>query len=130
MDSLQHTDNESAAVAVAQRVTLADIKASIRSEYYMTADHIMPADKPCLPEDSLALRVLTVCIIVMSNGFTVIGKAAPASPQNFNPELGRKFAYEDAVRQIWPLMGFCLRDHLAREENKPLPKPEVPAAGE
>lgn len=49
----------------------------------------------------------------MQNGFTVIGKSAPASPENFNAELGRQFAYDDAVRQLWPLMGYALRDKLA-----------------
>jgi hypothetical protein len=38
---------------------------------------------------------------------------ARASPENFNADLGRKFAYEDAVRQLWPLMGYALRDKLA-----------------
>lgn len=49
----------------------------------------------------------------MNNGFTVIGKSVPASPANFDAQLGRKLAYEDAVRQIWPLMGFALRARLA-----------------
>jgi len=50
---------------------------------------------------------------VTRNGFTLIGKSAPASPDNFDPVLGRKLAYEDAVRQLWPLMGYALRDKLA-----------------
>ena len=29
-------------------------------------------------------------------------------------ELGRELAYEDAVRQMWPLMGYALRERLAR----------------
>ena len=49
----------------------------------------------------------------MRNGFVVIGKSAPAAPKNFDAEKGRTFAYEDAVRQLWPLMGFALRDKLA-----------------
>lgn len=57
-------------------------------------------------------RVLTICLLVLRNGFTVIGKSAPASPENFNVELGQKFAYEDAPRQLWPLMGYALRDRL------------------
>jgi hypothetical protein len=57
---------------------------------------------------------LSICLLVMKNGFVVIGKSAPASPENFNRELGKKFAYEDAVRQLWPLMGFALRDRLSR----------------
>jgi hypothetical protein len=51
--------------------------------------------------------------LVLKNGFTVIGKSAPASAANFNAELGKKLAYEDAIRQVWPLMGFSLRDRLA-----------------
>ena len=49
----------------------------------------------------------------MKNGFTLVGKSAPASPENFDPEKGREFAYQDAIRQAWPLMGFSLRDKLA-----------------
>jgi hypothetical protein len=49
----------------------------------------------------------------MKNGFIVIGHSAPASPENFNAELGRKFAYENAIRQLWPLMGFALRERLS-----------------
>lgn len=49
----------------------------------------------------------------MRNGFIMVGKSAPTSPENFNAELGRKLAYEDCIRQLWPLMGFALRDRLA-----------------
>jgi hypothetical protein len=61
----------------------------------------------------IELKLLSVCMLVMRNGFTVIGTSAPASPENFNAELGRKLAYENAIRQLWPLMGFALRDKLA-----------------
>lgn len=59
------------------------------------------------------LKILSICIVVMSNGFTVVGKSAPASPENFNAEFGRELAYKDCIRQLWPLMGFALRDRLA-----------------
>lgn len=106
-ESLTLTDAQSAAVAVAPRVTLANIEAAIGHTHYFTGDELVA----CRPGSSLS--VLTVCLIEMKNGFTIIGKSAPASPENFNPDLGRKYAYEDAVRQIWPLMGFALRDKLA-----------------
>ncbi len=61
-----------------------------------------------------SLDVLTICLLVTRNGFTLIGKSAPASPDNFDAELGRKPAYEDAVRQLWPLMGYALRERLAQ----------------
>lgn len=108
--SIQHTDAESAAVAVAPRVSLSDIEAAIGARYDLTADKAIEALlAPAVP----SLAVLSICILVMSNGFTVIGKSAPASADNFNAELGKKFAYEDAIRQLWPLMGFALRDKLA-----------------
>jgi Phage protein (N4 Gp49/phage Sf6 gene 66) family len=109
MNSLAVTDKESAAVAVAPRVSLADIEGAIAARYDLTADKAVGPDCPHTSE----LRILSLCILQMRNGFIVIGKSAPASPDNFNPALGRKFAYEDAVRQLWPLMGYALRDKLA-----------------
>ena len=109
MDSLQASDQAAASVAVAPRVTLADIEAAIDGRYDFTAGRAfaamdMPADMAC--------DLLSLCILRMRNGFMVVGKSAPASPENFNAALGRKFAYEDAVRQLWPLMGYALRERL------------------
>ena len=42
------------------------------------------------------------------------GASACASPENFNAEIGRRIARENAEREIWPLLGFRLRDELAR----------------
>lgn len=109
MNSLEISDAAAAAVAVAPRVTLADIESAIAAEYLMTAAQ---AIGPSTPKSS-ALDVLTLCFMELKNGFTIVGKSALASRENFNAELGRKFAREDAIRQIWPLMGFSLRDKLA-----------------
>ncbi|NVO13864.1 MAG: hypothetical protein HXX10_07495 [Rhodoplanes sp.] len=109
--SIEHTDAESIAVAEAprERVALADIEAAIQSRYNTRGIFAVTADS-CA--DSESLRLLSICILIMRNGFMVIGKSAPASAKNFNAELGCKFAYEDAIRQLWPLMGFALRDKL------------------
>lgn len=58
--------------------------------------------------------VLTVCALTLQNGFMVVGKSAPASPENFNEELGRKIARDDARNQIWALEGYRLRSELAK----------------
>lgn len=131
--SLQAADQEAAAHAVAPRVTLADMEAAIAARIDTTGDklgpltvfHPFPAHEERAaspgPEQQITaairqpLALLSICILVMRNGFTVIGKSAPASPENFNAEFGKKLAYEDAVRQIWPLMGFALRDRLAAQ---------------
>lgn len=109
-EALEATEKECAEGRTAPRVSLMDIKEAIASECYFTAGQACAA--LAIPA-AAALNLLTICLIVMSNGFTIIGKSAPASADNFDEALGRKLAYEDAVRQIWPLMGFSLRDRLS-----------------
>ena len=59
-----------------------------------------------------ALRLLTFCVLVLRNGFTVTGESACASPENFDAELGRKIARQNAVSKVWPLLGFLLKEKL------------------
>lgn len=59
--------------------------------------------------------VTTLCIIRMKNGFRFIGKSAPVSADNFDPAVGRRYAYDDAFRQIWAFEGYLLREQLAAE---------------
>jgi hypothetical protein len=94
--SLKVVEAESAANATAPRVTLDSMEAKIVSTDYIVHEGI-----------------LTLCILKMQNGFYVVGESAPASPANFSSELGRKFAYENAIRQLWKLEGYALRDKLA-----------------
>jgi len=122
-ESLKATEAECAEGRTAPRVSLADLEANISTLAYFTAGDAViylclpEIDKLVLEEDDRdnrqSLDVLTICLLVTRNGFTLIGKSAPASPDNFDPVLGRKLAYEDAVRQLWPLMGYALRDKLA-----------------
>jgi hypothetical protein len=107
--SIHQTDAEAAAVAVAPRVSLDSIEAKIGARYDFTGEEALEGrGVPIVP----GLKLLSICILVMENGFTVIGMSAPASPENFNAELGKKFAYEDAIRQLWPLEGYMLRQRL------------------
>lgn len=115
MDSatLKATDDYSAAKATAPRVSLADMESKIQCEYYFTAGEAVNSIShvPDLPQGPL--DTLTICLLVMANGFTIIGKSAPASPENFDAEKGKRFAYEDAIKQLWPLEGYALRERLA-----------------
>jgi hypothetical protein len=110
MESLQVTDQQAAAVAKAPRVTLDDINNSIAAEYTFTASKAISG---CPGENDQDMNILTMCLLKMKNGFIVIGKSAPASPENVNAGLGAKFAREDAIRQLWPIMGYALREKLA-----------------
>lgn len=94
----------------APRITPDDIAAEIAGEYSFTA---ADATQGCPQFESLAM--LTICVIVLKNGFTVTGESACASPENFDAEIGHKIARQNAVQKIWPLLGFRLRDKLAAE---------------
>ena len=99
----------------APRITPADIKANIASEHYFTASDgitgVSVREKAGIPTDP-ALSLLTFCVLVLRNGFTVTGESACASPENFDAELGRKIAHANAVTKIWPLMGYELKERL------------------
>lgn len=100
----------------APRVTPADIEANIASEWYINAGTgVVPDDfQPPVPGDH-PLNLLTICVLVLKNGFTVTGESACASPENFDAELGKKIARQHAVSKVWPLMGYSLRERLAAE---------------
>lgn len=67
-----------------------------------------------IPEST---KLLTFCVLVLRNGFTVTGESACASPENFNVEIGRKIARENAIAKIRPLMGYELRSKLAADHG-------------
>ena len=54
----------------------------------------------------------TVCCLELTNGFTVVGESACASPENFDEGIGRKIARENARDKIWALEGYLLKDTL------------------
>ena len=58
------------------------------------------------------LGLLTFCVLVLRNGFVVTGESACASPENFDAEIGRKIARENAINKVWTLMGYELRTKL------------------
>lgn len=93
------------------RVTPADIEASIAAEYYFTASEAV--QHRCSEHPTMDL--LTFCVLVLKNGFTVTGESACASPENFDAEIGRRIARENAKQKLWPLLGFALKQRLAGE---------------
>lgn len=55
---------------------------------------------------------LTVCCLKLKNGFTVTGESAAASPENFDIEIGRKIARQNARDKVWVLEGYLLKERL------------------
>lgn len=81
----------------APRLTPALIDAQIVAEQF----HVFPG------------TTLTVCALTLRNGFQVIGESAAASPENFDVDLGRKIARDNARNKIWAFEGYTLRNALA-----------------
>ena len=111
----------------APRVTPADIEANICQEFYFTGgDGVCGATMGLAQvETGSPLELLTFCVLVLRNGFTVTGESACASPENFDAEIGRKIARENAVNKIWPLMGYALKQRLHDQQN-PMPVADEP----
>ena len=107
----------------APRVTANDLKDNIASEHYFTAlqgarmagidfatgTSGLAMPYPLRPE----LGLMTFCVLTLKNGFTVSGESACASPDNFDAEIGRKIAFQNAVSKVWPLMGYALKEVLS-----------------
>lgn len=134
------TDNQieseivAAGANVAPRITPAEIEANVASEHYFTAGEgvigaFVAGEFGALGGDTVAVRrgiaspevlkpslnLLTFCVLVLRNGFTVTGESACASPENFDAEIGRKIARANAVNKVWTLMGYAPKNNLASQ---------------
>lgn len=78
------------------KVTLEGIKAKIKGETYL----VLPDGKS------------TLCILTLENGYTIKGLSACVDATEFDLNLGRKYAFEDAIKQIWPLEGYLLAEKM------------------
>ena len=78
------------------KVTIEQIESKIKGETYLV-----------LPDGRT-----TLCTLTLENGYTIQGMSACVDIANFDLHLGRKYAREDAVRQIWPLEGYLLAEKL------------------
>ena len=117
----QQIENEIVAKGkVAPRITPQHIENIITSETYFTAHDgwagsvIHKKKSEAIELDDLnQLKLLTFCVLVLANGFTVTGESACASPENFDAEIGRKIARQNAVNKIWLLEGYLLKQKLS-----------------
>lgn len=82
-------------------VTINDIESEIIKETY----HVFEG------------TTVTVCLLTLKNGYQVIGHSACVDPKNFSKELGEQLARGKAVYKCWELLGFRLRDELAKVEE-------------
>lgn len=97
--SLEKSDANAAQVAKTPwRVSLESMKRQVAS-----VEYLHPSTIPHM----------TIAIVLLKNGYALQGMSAPADPENYNEERGREFAYEDALRKMWPLEAYVMRDLLS-----------------
>lgn len=108
----------------APRITPDHIKSKIKAVFYFTADEgVQGHQLQTMYEDEVhgssleSMDLLTFCVLVLENGFTVTGESACASPENFNEEIGRKIAYDNAIDKVWLLEGYLLKNKLYEANN-------------
>ncbi len=80
----------------APRISPDELDAKIVGEQY----HVFPG------------TTLTVCCLLLENGYVVTGESAAASPENFDRVIGMKIARAEARDKIWQLEGYLLRERL------------------
>lgn len=110
----------------APRVTPHHIESVIAGEYFFNASEGVAGANEGVAlrnEDPIAnnqpndhhkqLSLLTFCVLVLKNGFTVTGESACASPENFDYDIGCQIARENAVNKIWLLEGYLLKQKLS-----------------
>lgn len=104
------------ATKTAPRVTEEGIKARIAEVSYTT---VLVDGKP----------TGTLCLIVMQNGWMSTGFSAPASVENYDEEVGRRYAFDNAFKPLWQLEGYLLREKLfIVERMKQVASQSAPAA--
>ena len=87
----------------------------------LTAPRITPADieanivhTEIVKHVSAGGQIMRWAVITTRNGYAVTGRPSVAvSPANDNAELGEKMAVDNARNELWPLMGYALKDRLA-----------------
>lgn len=84
----------------------------------LTAPRLTPdlIDSCIIGEDYYVFpnTTVTIALLTLKNGYTVTGESACASPENFDQEIGRKIARENARNKIWALEGYLLKERLSK----------------
>lgn len=85
-----------AQAATGNRVTVESIEAKIKG----ITTYLLPE------------TTITKAVITMENGFFVTGESACADPANFDAEIGKANAINNAFDNIWPLEGYLLKEKM------------------
>ena len=60
---------------------------------------------------------LTICVLDLHNGFTVTGESACVDPANYDIEICRRIAWDNAFNKLWQLEGYLLRQQMHNRDR-------------
>lgn len=103
---------------IIRKVTKNAVENEIVNEIYFTAANAMPEALQVQDLVPKAMEMITFCVMILQNGHRIVGvNAGPIDPRIFDENIGRQMAREHALDQIWPLMGYALREKIKQEEQ-------------
>lgn len=73
---------------------------------------------------------MTVCTIMLDNGYSVAGTSACVDPKNYNRDVGETRAYQNAYEKLYGLFGFLLAETLYRAKINAMEGQYLPLGGE
>lgn len=98
------------------KVTTDLIESKIVGKYYFNlGEAVKSTVKDVSSSDLARMSVVTTCVLVLDNGFTITGKSTCVDPAIYDEALGQKYAYEDAVDKVWELEGYVLANQMKEQ---------------
>lgn len=99
---------------IAHKLIPQDLEAAIAAEYY----------------HQFSGTTITVCALVLRNGYVVVGESTPTDSSAYNHEKGKQVARSHAFSKMWPLLGYQMREDLYRSAPAPRAETVKPWRGE
>lgn len=55
---------------------------------------------------------LTIVIVKLPNGFTLVGQSGCVDPENYDEKIGEECAMEEITHQLWAFEGYTLQQNV------------------
>lgn len=100
------------------KLALEDAVKNLKTDYLTTLNGTNNMTQFFLSEDKMRNEIadvrylnvedttLSICVIILKNGYTVTGESSCIDPAKFNAEIGKKIAYENAFNKLWGILGY------------------------
>lgn len=108
LDAITNRRREVTTVALTDK----DVESQIVSEYAVCAWDAYGEHPNVTLDAERALRCITMVVLVMRNGFPIVGTSVCAAPENYDANEGRKLARADAIDRLYFAEQYAQRNRL------------------